>query len=426
MKRVVLLILLVTLGTASFAAKKSIEGGWKPLFTPTSTSIPAVQERNRKAAEKEKNKNEASQSEKVSDTATEPAVTVDTGDTTGAVAKSGDAAMEVAADNANSEEGEEVAEEEDFPAPPDLTDELVARLYMFDATDYKGKIKRSVRLVNMTRGCEGKEFYVYYYFGPSNEDWEYYGTGTLQKYYTMPRVESPYNKKLFEIRYFVIIPKDEGNYRYEIKKQKKDLLILVYDENEAPLSDDEKKSATVIDSATIDGKFKNRIAFKSEQEVQPLKFWVYGFNEAEGSESDPSAASDGGEAMGEAVVTTGESDKNASAEGDSNKSEDKASEWQLIGAAKLFENGSSDIVQTPLKKKAVKFSYYAVIDCDKKDGYTIQAQKLYGDLVIKVRDPKVVEEEEAKKAAELAAQSVEVSTSDSETTLSDDGAKGEN
>lgn len=411
MKKIVTLLVIAVLCTPIFAANKSTQGAWRPEFAPTSTSIPSVLSYNHYKEEKEKAaKDEAKSSEEIQGTNNSLDTTVELATTSENTKNS---------DTENATNAEDVAivasdtpkdEELKFAPPPELTDELIARAYLFDTTDYKGKLKKSVRLVNMTKNSEGKDFYFYYYFGPTKEDWEYYGVASLAKYYTTPRVESPYNKKLFEIRYFALIPKDEGAYRYEIKKQKGDLLIFVYDEDEIVLTDDEKHSATIIDSATIDGKFKSRIAFKNEQEIQPLSFWVYGFNETQNTKSE------------EAVTDENKATLNANSDTATVEKSDETtnSDWQIIGAAQLFENGTTDIVETPLKKKATNFAYYALIERDGKTGYVLQASKAYGDLVIKARDPVIVAAEEAAMSAATPDQNVEAATDNGATSDTND------
>lgn len=424
MKKIITLLLCFLLSSTLFAKKS--DGLWRPKFAPTSTSIPAVERQNR-ANELEKRR---------------LATTLVEGSEKDDSTPSENGESEISEATSDKKADKKVLDKSLLMPPPDLTDDLIARAHIFDATDYKGKMKRSIRIVNMTRNHEGKVFYLYFYFGQTDEDWEYYGTATLDKYYTNPRIESPYNKNIFELRYFALISKEDFPYKFDIKKKKKDLVIYIYDKDgkestllendekvEPPidstivtiddskkanketskndfdpfaLTDKEKKSAVIIDNYFLDGKFSKRIAFRNKQDIDPLSFWVYGINYNEPlppatTQTTPVTNSDDGVVAATDTKKDPDPSKDNPLIGDFPSStgvvtENKAAilseqgDWQIIGAIKLNENGSSDVVNTPLKKPS-KFAYYAFIERDGKSGFVLSAHKAFGDLVIEILDP---------------------------------------
>lgn len=192
--------------------------------------------------------------------------------------------------------------------------------FVLDAASIAGKAREDVKLINETD--EQIAFEVYYYDN-KNASWQFYGSTFLKDFYDSEDVDSHMEDRISQIQYFAVVPKNNKAYKYRAQKIDNDLCIFVMPDSEFDF-EKELKSAFIIDSDNIKGKFYDEIEFVNLTDDYGISFVVY--------------ASD-------------YKDKN----------------WERAGGVILQEYNDSEDLDSPIEKTLHNFRYFAVVS---KNGKT--------------------------------------------------------
>lgn len=207
---------------------------------------------------------------------------------------------------------------------------------VLDAGVLSGKYKDAVKLLNLSD--ETDLLFSVYFYEPKKNDWVFYGRGKVSHYYDSDSIDSRYEDKIRNFRYFAVVPENGAEFMYTLDARHHDLYICI---NGVSTNDEmRKQNAVIFDSYEIKGKFHDDIEFINCTQDENILFWVYAFN-------------------------------------------DKSEPWQKIGAARVERLNDSESVDTPVKNLSA-YRYFAVY-ADNGKQYSYQLSKHDDDLCFYVR-----------------------------------------
>ena len=159
---------------------------------------------------------------------------------------------------------------EDLPA---FTD---GKAFVFDANEFSGKAKDSIKTKNIS-SVPSFEVTVY---GYKDNSWNKIANGFLREPGDTDSLKC--NKKIKSFRYFAVQTSADTEFNYVISKRHDDLYIFFLDK--ADISDAKVESTQTFNLSEIKGKFKDNIKIQAHSQFNaPCVFYIYGSTEEKGN-----------------------------------------------------------------------------------------------------------------------------------------------
>ena len=220
--------------------------------------------------------------------------------------------------------------------------------YVFDAKKLKEDFGDGCKIVNLS--YENNLTFDVYVMKSNKKSWSLAGTGTVNGVLDACLLESEYDGKFDNFRYFAIVPKTEKDYQitftwdntFMYAFNREVCVFLVDIEAETPAQ--YKNNSTIIDVNSVKGKFKDNIKLVNKSSDSNMEFLIFGFDEPD------------------------------------------AAKWNPVGKSELKGFDDSDFIETPLNdsSNSKKYAYYAVYAKNGKK-YDVNPSKQHNDLYIEIK-----------------------------------------
>lgn len=221
--------------------------------------------------------------------------------------------------------------------------------YVFDAKKLDDDYEDNCKVINLS--FEENLSFDVYVMKSNKKQWLLAGTATVNGILDACVLESKYDGDYDDYRYFALVPKDNRKYDVTFTCDSiflyaffKEACVFLVDIPGATTPDKYKKNATIIDSKSIKGKFKDNIKLINKSSDSNIDFLIFGFDE-EGAEK-----------------------------------------WNAVGKSDLKEYDDSDTMDAPLNNSDDKkiYNYYAIYATNGKK-YDVSATKSHNDLYIEIK-----------------------------------------
>ena len=220
--------------------------------------------------------------------------------------------------------------------------------YVFDAKKLKEDYGDNCKIVNLSFG-ENLKFDVYV-MKSNKKQWLLAGSATLNGCMDSVAVESEYDGKWDNYRYFALVPKDDNKYIVDFTYDSiflyafsREACVFTVDiEGDTP--EKVRNNSTIIDVNAVKGKFKDNIKLINKSSDSNMDFLIFGFD-------DPNAT-----------------------------------KWNTVGKSDLKGYDDSDNIDTPINdsSNSKKYAYYAVYALNGKK-YDVNPSKAHNDLYIEIQ-----------------------------------------
>lgn len=220
--------------------------------------------------------------------------------------------------------------------------------YVFDAKKFKEDFGDGCKIVNLS--YENNLTFDVYIMKSNKKSWILAGTGTVNGLLDACLLESEYDGKFDNYRYFAIVPKEEKNYQitftwdntFMYAFNREVCVFLVDVESETP--EQYKNNSTIIEVSSVKGKFKDNIKLVNKSSDSNMEFLIFGFDEPD------------------------------------------AEKWYAVGKSELKGFDDTDFIETPLNdsSNSQKYAYYAVYAKNGKK-YDVNPSKAHNDLIIEIK-----------------------------------------
>lgn len=229
-------------------------------------------------------------------------------------------------------------------ALPEFPDDETA--IVFDTKTLKDDWGDGIKFVNLTTD-DDITFQMYATKNPK-KGWEYVGETSVSGAMTSVDVESQLSKDVDDYRYYALINKTDKAYKVDMYAEeismyvisKETLVFTISPTEETPIVLPE--NASIIEVATVKGKFKDNVKLVNNSSDSGIKFIVFGAETEEGP-------------------------------------------WEIVGSSELKSTGDQDFVKTPIASIDIKKCKFYAVSADNGNTYTLSGSTAHSDLYIAIK-----------------------------------------